>query len=294
MTTLQMQYFIALAQHMNFTRAAEALFVSQPTLSRHIELLEQELGFSLIEREKKQIALTPAGEAMLDTLKGALQLIEAGRERGARLSQGSQGLLRLGLLDSLDGDVLLPNLIAPFRRAYPDVRLEFERHSFNTLRNRLGWGKLDVLITLDIDLGNLAGVDARPIGAFSKVLLMSRGHPLAGRAGAEFAEFQSDTFFIPGEEDSPGREQALCAITGRCGFTPASIRTVPNLESAFFSVAAGLGVMIVDKSTKYIRDPHCTYLELDEACVPRAVLVAAYRQGNVNPSAGRFLELLAH
>ena len=291
-TTLQMQYFITLARHMNFTRAAEALFVSQPTLSRHIELLEQELGFALIEREKKQISLTHAGEAMLVTLKSALRLIEAGREQGARLARGSQGLLRVGLLDSLDGDALLPNLIAPFRRECPDVRLEFERHSFNALRDRLSWGKLDVLITVDIDCENLAGVATRPVASFPKVLLMSRLHPLAGRLDRSFADFRSDTFFIPGEEDSPGREQALCSVTGRCGFTPACIRTVPNLESAFFSVAAGLGVMIVDKSTKYIRDPHCTYLELDEADAPRAVLVAAYRQDNTNPAAKRFLERL--
>lgn len=292
MTTIQMQYFITLARHMNFTRAAEALFVSQPTLSRHMDLLEQELGVLLIQRERKQIALTPAGEAMVSTMEGALRLLEAGREQGLRLSQGAQGLLRLGVLDSLDGDALIPNLIQPFRRQYPDVRLELERHSFNTLRDRLGWGKLDVLITLDIDSENLAGVETRPVDTFQKVLLMGRDHPLAGRLDVGLEDFREETFFLPGEEDSPGREQALCAITGRRGFAPERVRRAPNVESAFFSVAAGSGVMIVDKGAKYIHDPHCVYLELEEAAAPPAVLVAAYRQDSPNPVTRRFLELL--
>ncbi len=120
----------------------------------------------------------------------------------------------------------------------------------DALRDRLSWGKLDILVTVDIDSDNLAGVDIHPIGTSPNVLLIGRDHPLAGRDGLTLADFAEDVFFIPGEEDSPGRKASLCKITRRYGFAPGSIRTVPNIESAFVSVAAGLGVTIVDKSAK--------------------------------------------
>ncbi|MFR8331844.1 MAG: hypothetical protein ACLU9S_05335 [Oscillospiraceae bacterium] len=84
-----------------------------------------------------------------------------------------------------------------------------------------------MLITVDIDCENLAGVATRPVASFPKVPLMSRLHPLAGRLIRSFADFRSDTFLSPGG-GLPGREQALCAVTGRCGFTPACIRTSPQ------------------------------------------------------------------
>ena len=158
MTTLQMQYLIALADHMSFTRAAAALFISQPTLSRQIELLEQELGFPLVQRGKKQISLTPAGQIMLDTIRQMLRLLETGREQGLRMSAGSAGLLRIGVLDSLEGRVLIPSLIEPYREKWPDVELTLERHSFHTLRDRLELGGLDVIITADIDCENMNAV----------------------------------------------------------------------------------------------------------------------------------------
>lgn len=293
MNTLQMQYLIALADHMSFTRAAAALFISQPTLSRQIELLEQELGFQLVQREKKQISLTPAGQIMLDTARQMLRLLETGREQGLRISAGSAGLLRIGFLDSIGGHILIPNLIRPYREAWPDVELSLERHSFHTLRDRLELGSLDVILTADIDCENMNAVEFYPFATFQKVLLMSRHHPFAGRTDLIPAHFKDELFFLPGEEDSPGRREALFATTEPYGFLPSRICTTPNLESAFFNVAAGLGVMIVDMSTKYVQDPQCTYLRLPGEVPPCAKLMAVCKRANQNPAALEFISYLS-
>ena len=289
MTPLQMQYLIALADHMSFTRAATALFISQPTLSRQIELLEQELGFPLVQRGKKQISLTPAGQIILDTVRQTLRLLESGREQGLRMSAGSAGLLRIGFLDSIAGRILIPTLVTPYREKRPDVELTLERHSFHTLRDRLELGSLDVIVTADIDCENMSSVELCPVATFQKVLLMSRDHPLAGRLDLTPAHFRDELFFMPGEEDSPGRREALFATTEPYGFLPARIRPTPNLESAFFNVAAGLGVMVVDMSTKYVQDPQCTYLRLPGDVPPCATLVAAQKRSNQNPAALEFM-----
>ena len=293
MTTLQMQYLIALADHMSFTRAAAALFISQPTLSRQIELLEQELGFPLVQRGKKQISLTPAGQIMLDTIRQMLRLLETGREQGLRMSAGSAGLLRIGVLDSLEGRVLIPSLIEPYREKWPDVELTLERHSFHTLRDRLELGGLDVIITADIDCENMNAVEICPFATFQKVLLMSRKHPLAGLPELAPIHFRDELLFLPGEEDSPGRREALFATTEPYGFLPGRICTTPNLESAFFNVAAGLGVMIADMSTKYVQDPYCTYLRLPGDVPPCATIIAVRKRANQNPAALEFMAYLA-
>ena len=293
MNTLQMQYLIALADHMSFTRAAGALFISQPTLSRQIELLEQELGFPLVQRGKKQISLTAAGQIMLDTARQMLRLLESGREQGLRISAGSAGFLRIGALDSIGGHVLIPNLIRPYREAWPDVELSLERHSFHTLRDRLELGSLDVTLTAAIDCENMNAVELHPFATFQKVLLMSRHHPLAGRTDLTPIQFKDELFLLPGEEDSPGRREALFATTEPYGFLPSRTRTTPNLESAFFSVAAGLGVMIVDMSTKYVQDPQCTYLPLPGDVPPCAKLMAVRKRANQNPAALEFMSYLS-
>ena len=125
-------------------------------------------------------------------------------------------------------------------------------------------------------------VEICPFATFQKVLLMSRKHPLAGLPELAPIHFRDELFFLPGEEDSPGRREALFATTEPYGFLPGRICTTPNLESAFFNVAAGLGVMIADMSTKYVQDPYCTYLRLPGDVPPCATIIAVRKRANQN------------
>jgi len=102
----QLSYFLAAAQTQNFRKAAQLCFVTQPALSRQIALLEKELGVALFKREKQQVRLTPAGQALTEYAKQAAELLQQGQQELVRWQQGQSGIVQIGCNPSLAAAVL--------------------------------------------------------------------------------------------------------------------------------------------------------------------------------------------
>ena len=124
----QMKYFLALAEELNFGRAAQRLHMAQPPLTRQIRGIEEELGTTLFLRTPKGVELTAAGQALLDEVPNILSLAERARERTLRAGQGLSGKLDVGIFGSGVLDVI-PRLLATFHRARPEVRIELHNQT---------------------------------------------------------------------------------------------------------------------------------------------------------------------
>jgi DNA-binding transcriptional LysR family regulator len=123
----QLNYFLAAARTQNFRKAAELCFVTQPALSRQIALLEKELGVALFKREKQQVRLTPAGQALAEHAKQATELLQQGQQELARWQEGQSGIVQIGCNPSLAATVL-PSLLASFRQRFPHIHLTVHVH----------------------------------------------------------------------------------------------------------------------------------------------------------------------
>ena len=141
----QVRYFLALANSLNFTRAAEACNVTQPALTKAIQRLEAELGGALLLRERSLTRLTPLGEAMLPLLEASYQAAEAARAQAASFGRDEATPLRIGLTCSLSADLLAPVLDA-LTPLFPRLELSIERLGAEVLCERLRDGALDVAL----------------------------------------------------------------------------------------------------------------------------------------------------
>jgi LysR family hydrogen peroxide-inducible transcriptional activator len=145
MNLRDLEYFVALAEHRHFGRAAAACYVSQPTLSTQVKKLEAELGLQLIERSPRQVMLTAAGELVVGRARVILAEVQDIRGIARQAADPRSGSLRLGIFPTL-GPYLLPHIVGPLHQRFPELELLLVEEKTDDLLERLRAGRLDVAI----------------------------------------------------------------------------------------------------------------------------------------------------
>lgn len=236
----QLQYLVALSEHLSFTRAAEASYVTQSTLSAGLKELEDVLGARLVERDRQTVLMTPAGlEAVARArvlLAGAQDLVEFAAGAGKVMT----GLLRLGVIPTI-APFLLPAVLPALRARYPDLQLALREDLTGQLLSRLADGQLDfALIALPYDTADLL---VEPLFDEPLWLVARKGDPAAKAGRAHAAAPPADRLLLL-EEGHCLREHALyaCGTTKRkaaAGLEATSLLTLVQM------VESGLGVGLV-------------------------------------------------
>lgn len=235
-----LQYFVKLADLRHFSKAADACFVSQPTLSTQIKKLEEELGIQLVERSPKMIMLTPAGEEIANRARLVLSDIEQIRAVARRSSNPSEGTLRLGLFPTL-APYFLPHVVPSVRRDYPKLRLQLAEEKTEDLLRLLQRGELDAaLLALPV---NSEGLEVEVLFEEPFVLALPADHPLAGRPGLTTEDLRGAELLLL-EEGHCLRDHALevCALAEaheRVDFHATSMETLRQM------VAAEVGITLM-------------------------------------------------
>ena len=240
MNLRDLRYLIALAELRHFGKAAEACFVSQPTLSTQIRKLEEELGVVLVERAPRKLMLTAAGQDVVLRARRIVAEVEQMKESARRSRDPEAGSLRLGVFPTL-GPYLLPHVVPQLRERFPQLELLLIEEKSDVLLARLREGKLDAtLLALPLHDDQL---HAEWLFDEPFVLAAPRQHALASRTSLAMAELADETLLLL-EDGHCLREQALdvCRLTGaqeRTGFRATSLETLRQM------VAAGVGVTLL-------------------------------------------------
>ncbi|HET7921395.1 MAG TPA: LysR substrate-binding domain-containing protein [Gammaproteobacteria bacterium] len=240
MNLRDLQYLSALAEHRHFARAAEACFVSQPTLSTQLKKLEDELGVVLVERGGRQVLLTEAGEAVLARARAVLEGAEDIRRIAHNFSNPEARTLRLGIFPTL-GPYLMPHVLPGLRQRFPKLKILLVEEKTAVLLERLHAGKLDAAIVAQPVA--LDGLEAAPLFEEPFVLAVPAAHSLASRKSVASPELAGRELLLL-EEGHCLRDQALdvCHLTGareRDGFRASS------LETLRYMVAGGAGITLL-------------------------------------------------
>lgn len=240
MNLRDLQYLTALADHRHFGRAAEASFVSQPTLSTQIRKLEQELGVTLVERTPRKVLLTEAGKAIVERARDVLNEVEQIRRIARRDQDPEAGTLRLGIFPTL-GPYLLPHVLGTLRERFPRLELLLVEEKTAELVQRLREGKLDAaILALPVHDDNL---HAEFLFEEPFLLAAPDAHPLAGRSALKLGDLE-DQHLLLLEDGHCLRDQALevCRMSGageKRGFRATSLETLRQM------VAANVGVTLL-------------------------------------------------
>ncbi|MFD8338250.1 LysR family transcriptional regulator [Streptomyces solisilvae] len=239
----QLRYVAAVAQAGSFTRAAETLFLAQPSLSVQIRKLEKELGVALFERLGRRVALTAAGEEFLAYILPALSNLERARERAAEVRDLRRGKLAVGVLPSV-GTALLPRVLADYRSAYPDIDIRLIEHNVSVEFERMVQaGDLDLAV-VRVPWG-CPGITGRTLIQEPMVAMLAPGHRLADRRAIDIADLADDEFVAT--HPGTGLRMLLDAVTRRHGFEPRVTVEVEQLSVLCGMVRSGVGVSVVPR-----------------------------------------------
>ncbi|MEO7936623.1 MAG: LysR substrate-binding domain-containing protein, partial [Dokdonella sp.] len=240
MNLRDLQYLVALAEHKHFGRAAEATFVSQPTLSTQIMKLEDELGVALVERTPRKILLTEVGREIVQRARDVLNEVEQIRLIARRTLDPESGTLRLGIFPTL-GPYLLPHVIPQIRERFPRLELLLVEEKTEVILRQLREGRLD------------AGILALPVHdqqlhvekLFDEpfVLAVPAGNPLANHRSIKLDDLADQNLLLL-EDGHCLRDQALevCQLAGageKSGFRATSLETLRQM------VAANVGITLL-------------------------------------------------
>lgn len=220
MNLLQIHYFLAAADCLSFTQAADLLYITQPALSRQITAIEKELNLQLFVRTSRAVRLTPAGQALYEELRPVYHGYQRAVARAKAAQQGLSGRLNIGVLDGTRVDELLPPVLEAFSRAYPYVELSLSYHSFNTLASMLYDGGLDLALTLYFDVQGREKLRFRVLEEGRDHIVLLRGHPLALRESVRLWELRDETFIIVDYHDSAVSPRLILDACRGQGFTP--------------------------------------------------------------------------
>jgi DNA-binding transcriptional LysR family regulator len=239
----QLAYFLAVAETRHFTRAADAVHVAQPSLSKQIRALEHELGAPLFSRARGNISLTPAGETLLPLARRILADVDTARLEVQELVQLRSGRVRLGATPSLLTG-LLPAVLREYRRQYPGIRLTIEESGSRDLVRDLAEGELDVaLIILPV---------ASPGPALATTPLLREELVVASAIDAP-PPTNADAMRITDLEDQPlvmfrrGYDLREFTVTAchDAGFEPRFAIEGGEMDAVLGFVSAGLGLAVV-------------------------------------------------
>ena len=240
MNLRDLRYLVALAEHKHFGRAADSVFVSQPTLSTQIMKLEEELGVSLVERTPRKVLLTEVGQEIVKRAREVLTEIEQIREIARRTLDPESGSLRLGIFPTL-GPYLLPHVVPRIRERYPRLELLLVEEKTEEILRQLREGRLDAAV-LALPVHD-AHLHVERLFDEPFVLAVPTDHPLAKRSSIGLNQLEDQSLLLL-EEGHCLREQALevCQLAGAAekgGFRATSLETLRQM------VAADVGITLL-------------------------------------------------
>ena len=246
MTLTELRYIVAVARERHFGRAAEACFVSQPTLSVAIKKLEEELEVRLFERGTTEVSVTLLGEAIVQQAQIVLEQAAGIKEIAKRGQDPLSGPLRLGLIYTI-GPYLLPELVRNTIARTPQMPLMLQENFTTRLLEMLRSGELDCAIMAEPFPD--AGLAVAPLYDEPFVVAVPSGHPLAGRDRITAEELKKETMLLLGTGHC-FRDQVLevCPEFARFASDAEGIRKSfegSSLETIRYMVASGMGITVV-------------------------------------------------
>jgi len=286
-----LRYFVAVAEELSFTRAAERLHIAQPPLSTQVRNLEAELGVELFDRSRRQIALTDAGELLLDEARVLLVQVEQALSATRKAGTGETGRLTIGFIPSASTSTLPAHLRA-FRGRYPGVELFLRELPPDELVAQLHAGALDVCflyLPFDDDRLEQVVVAREPL-----VAALPEDHRLAGsERPLAMRSLRDEPFVLPARHHMPGLNARVLDTCRRAGFAPEPVqRDVWLMQTVLGLVAGGLGVALVPSSVQHLNRTGVSFRRLQDPGEP-VELGACWRGEDRSPTLRNFTALLA-
>jgi len=272
--------FIAVAEELHFGRAAQRMNMTQPPVSRQIQLLERTMACPLFVRTSRSVLLTEAGKSFLPEAQRILRLLENAQNTARDISLGRGGILRCGFT-AATAYKFLPALIQQMNARIPDSSLELsEMVSFRQIE-ALDIGELEVgLLRPPIDSDKFLG---RLVAREKLLLAVPTGHSLSQRSFARWRDLDGIDFIMYDSNEAKYFHDILAMFLTGKRVQPNIVQRLTQIHSILSLVRAGVGVAVVPKSADILDISGVEYREFSDQSSPYAELMIVWREASRNP-----------
>ena len=283
MNTKQIDYCIELARTLNFSRAADNMFVSQPTFSYQIKLLEEEVGFAIFERSGKGASLTPAGSQFVNYLSGMRADLKRAIEQGQNFSAKYKDTISISLMVR-QAVYFLPEAMRLFAESFPDIQIS-PRFQYENGLNGFLKSETDILFSLKEHTRQIPGIVVHDLFTSHIYLITQRDDPLAEKNLITEADLYGRTLMVGG-----GSPAALKAVQHRL-ISTGKMRyfNSPDHDTTLTNVAAGRGVCL---APGFLNDHSGQFAWIPFDCKESFSCVLCTHKDDNRPSLKAFLDVL--
>lgn len=262
MNDLQIDYFLAVATNLSFTKTSAELYVSQPAISKQIALMEKELGVKLFFRNNKKTTLTEAGEMYFEYFKKYKLEMRNLQQRALSLQNKNIHNIRVGFLEGWDLKDIIPKLMERFKDKYPNSTISFDCCGVKDLTSLLITGGIDLALTFKTSLADFDDFQIDDVVELKKCIIVSNNHHLAKKENLTIRDFKGEKFFAPWGVAEKMVSEIIYSYLRPYGYTP-EIEFVHNNESMITCVRNNLGVAFSDTWAFIIEADDVTAIDID-------------------------------
>ncbi|WP_077213474.1 LysR family transcriptional regulator [Bacillus dakarensis] len=277
----QLHYFIAVAEELNFSRAAERLLITQPPLSLQIQNLEKELGIPLFFRNNRHVELTEAGKFFYKEVSAAIYHLNRTVKEAQRIHHGKVGTIKVGFVGSATYDIL-PAILREFRLNHPEVEIKLTEMSTPN--------QIEALCAEEIDIGvlrppvKIGPLQTDVVSRTSCVLAVPKYHPLLKKQIVNLADLDSYPFIMLSRRtwsDFYDKIIEICA--------PTIQQEALEFQTVIGLVAGGLGIAVVPQSASHLHTRDVTYIDMKD--LPTVSMGVSYLRKNRSPLVKAFIQI---
>jgi DNA-binding transcriptional LysR family regulator len=281
-----LRYFLAVAESLHFSKAAQILGIAQPPLSQQIKRLEQLVGHRLFDRTTRGVKLTLAGQLLAERARSTIEKVQDDLVQVRRLGRGEEGTLTVGF----SGSVMfsdLPSTLEIYRRRYPKVELRLRELSTAAQISALLVGTLDLAFLRDGD--PTEGIQISTLFEERYVAVLPQGHALAHKHSLRTRDLRREPFVLFSRRMGPLAFDRTIACCERDGFRPNIVQDAPQWTTLVRLVAAGLGVSLAPACVATVAIPGAVYREVRATC--RTTVDLGVKAGSATALTGNFIAI---
>ena len=276
-TFQQMEAFLNIAKYRNLSKAAEAMYISQPSLSKTLQRFEEGIKIKLFTRGNHGVELTAEGEYLYPIMESLYENLNVAIDKAAGLADMYPKTIRIAMPATYDvssGYTEAIRVINDFEVKHPEIMLIHSLGSFKELRQALDSQKVDLVVTLDSVVKNASNVSYKIISEFKMFLAIAADHPLSSKEVLPINELNSEIVYREGVNS---REIDTAVTLGQCermGFTPRSVEYVDNFQTLYHLILTKRGISICGRFDSIGKEGDIKFYPLDSSIVERFVIIA--------------------
>jgi len=285
----QLDYFLTLAETLNYTKASQKLHITQPNLSKTIVNLERSVGSQLLIRNKRDVHLTPAGKVFYEEIKKTMEAYENALTKTREMESGTSGVISLGFLGTAVIR-LLPNIINTFYKSYPKIQITLTDYTYSPLIQALADNQLDVAILPDDELHTIPDLGHKHLFSDDMCVAVHHKHKFAERTQINLVELKDEPFVNMDPEISIRDFNLVNKICMEQDFLPNTVYESNTLMNMLMMVECQIGVTILASHMQHFATENVRFIKL-KGYERYFKVVCAWRKDN-NPSILKLLEVI--